>query len=275
MIVKNEAQRLPLCLEAARPAVQEIVVVDTGSIDDTPSVAARFGAHVAMFDFREPDFAGARNASLARATGDWILVLDADEILTHGAHGVLVALVGRAERAGYIVQRRNLRPTQSEPVLIDHALRLFPNDPAYRYRGRVHETIDAAILGHGGRICTSDLVIDHILPPDDSQSLAKSRFYLAILEQELAQRPDDVERLGFRRAELHKLGRIDEAACTAERIAELAPNDPAHHRDVGLYRLVHNKDAKGAESAFRAALALAPDDEQTLNCLRELARSPR
>src|ERR1035438_4910111 len=105
MIVKNEGARLARCLESAARIVQEIVIVDTGSTDDTGAVAARFGAKMSSFDFREPDFSGARNQSLARASGDWILVLDADEILTATAPAAVRALVELGEDVGYVVQR--------------------------------------------------------------------------------------------------------------------------------------------------------------------------
>jgi glycosyltransferase involved in cell wall biosynthesis len=269
MIVKNEGKQLAACLRAAWPVVSEVVIVDTGSTDDTVAVATSFGARLSTFDFRRPDFAGARNHSLELATGDWILVLDADERLTSGAPATVAALCQEGENVGYVVQRRNLRAGAAEG-LTDHALRLFRNGRGTRYRGRVHETVDASILAAGGRIRTSRLTIDHLLPPDHGRSLDKSRFYLGILEEELAQTPDDIDRLSFRRAELHTLGLLDEASRTAERVAELAPGDASHHVHAGLYRLVHHHDVAGAERAFRQALALRPDDARALACLRAL-----
>ena len=80
MIVRNEAERLPGCLESVADLVDEIVIVDTGSTDATKAVAARFGAKVKIFDFAWcDDFAAARNESLRRAGGDWVLWLDADD----------------------------------------------------------------------------------------------------------------------------------------------------------------------------------------------------
>lgn len=270
MIVKDEGSRLAACLESAAGVAHEIVVVDTGSTDDTLSVASRFGAKISTFDFRKPDFSGARNQSLARACGDWVLVLDADEVLAATAPAIVSALTSQEGNVGYVVRRRNVRPPPAE-VLDDYVVRLFPNHPGHRYRGRVHETIDAAILANGGKLRTSHVTIDHLLLEDDGRRLEKSRFYLGILEQELAADPDDVDRLSFRRAELHKLGLLDEATRTAERIVALAPNDPKNHVNVGLYRLVHHRDTTGAERAFRAALALQPDDADARAYLRSLA----
>src|SRR5712692_10367639 len=80
LIVKDEEANLHRCLTSAADLVHEIIVVDTGSADYTKDVALRFGAKA--FDFSWVDsFAAARNESIRRATGDWILWLDADEWL--------------------------------------------------------------------------------------------------------------------------------------------------------------------------------------------------
>ena len=80
MIVRNEEKRLPRCLASAMPWAGETIVVDTGSTDGTIALAERAGARVLHFAWRD-DFAAARNHALAAATREWVLVLDADEIL--------------------------------------------------------------------------------------------------------------------------------------------------------------------------------------------------
>ncbi|MEZ0373175.1 MAG: glycosyltransferase, partial [Candidatus Sericytochromatia bacterium] len=80
MIVRDEADCLAACLASVMPLDPELVVVDTGSHDETPAIAAGFGARVLHHPWND-DFAGARNVSLAQARGDWILVIDADEHL--------------------------------------------------------------------------------------------------------------------------------------------------------------------------------------------------
>ncbi len=80
MIVKNEQDNLPACLRSVAGLFDEIIVVDTGSTDRTREIAAEFGARV--FDFVwVNDFAAARNAALARATGDYAFWLDADDVI--------------------------------------------------------------------------------------------------------------------------------------------------------------------------------------------------
>ena len=81
MIVKNEEQFLDQCLAALDGVAHQIVVVDTGSTDRTVQIAKAHGAEVHHFDWCD-DFAAARNFALEHARGDWVLVLDADEVLT-------------------------------------------------------------------------------------------------------------------------------------------------------------------------------------------------
>ena len=78
MIVRDEEQNLRRCLESVQDLVDEIVVVDTGSVDATVEVATSFGAKVSHFTWVD-DFAAARNFALAQAAHPWRLVLDADE----------------------------------------------------------------------------------------------------------------------------------------------------------------------------------------------------
>ena len=80
MIARDEERFLPECLDRARAAVDEIVIVDTGSKDRTVAIAQSFGAKVLHVPW-DDDFSAPRNAGIAAATGDWILVLDADEFL--------------------------------------------------------------------------------------------------------------------------------------------------------------------------------------------------
>ena len=77
MIVKNEEETLPRCLKSVCSLVDEIIIVDTGSTDLTLSVAKDFCAQIFSFAW-DDNFSSARNYSLDQASGDWILVLDAD-----------------------------------------------------------------------------------------------------------------------------------------------------------------------------------------------------
>jgi len=80
IIVRDEAEFLHACLSSIKGVCDQIVVVDTGSTDDTVDVARGFGADIGFHEWNN-DFAAARNASLEMATGEWILYIDADEQL--------------------------------------------------------------------------------------------------------------------------------------------------------------------------------------------------
>jgi glycosyltransferase involved in cell wall biosynthesis len=106
MIVRNEEANLPACLESARGLFDEIVVVDTGSIDRTREIPRSFGARVCDFVWVD-DFAAARNAALARATGDHAFWLDADDVLDAPEREKLVTLPLRA--GGFALRIRGSR----------------------------------------------------------------------------------------------------------------------------------------------------------------------
>src|SRR5436190_22371274 len=81
MIVKNESKHLANCLESVDGVVDEIIIVDTGSTDNTIEIAEKYGAKVFHYKWHD-DFGAARNEALKYASGDWVLVLDADEVLS-------------------------------------------------------------------------------------------------------------------------------------------------------------------------------------------------
>src|SRR5580658_8633514 len=85
MIVRNEERNLPRCLNSVEGLANELIIVDTGSTDQTPGLAASYGARVIPFDFTVVDFAAARNCAITHARGQCILMLDADEILAPGS----------------------------------------------------------------------------------------------------------------------------------------------------------------------------------------------
>src|SRR3989344_3008454 len=110
MIVKDEEKFLEQCLLSVQGLVDEIVIVDTGSTDKTKEIALRFTSKVYDFVWGD-DFAAARNESLKYATGEWILILDADEVIAQQDHTIIKGLLMRAETErdiyGYILIQRN------------------------------------------------------------------------------------------------------------------------------------------------------------------------
>ncbi len=257
MVVRNEERNLPKCLDSVRGLAGELIVVDTGSIDATPRLAASYGAQVIPFDFTFADFAAARNRAIDGASKPWILVLDADETLDRGGAPMMEELAGRGENVGYFVERRNHWPDPSA-CTTDYAVRLFPNRPQHRYRGRVHETIDASILAGGGRLQQTGIRIDHNFASDPEARRGKNLRYLKILQEEIAADPMDDSRLDFLAAEYHQLEMFDEATGILERIVRLRPRDARAHMFLGTYHLLYQHDPERARADFELALKLRP-----------------
>ena len=97
MIVKDEALTIQRVLECARLVCDELIVVDTGSTDETPELARAMGARVVQFEWVD-DFAAARNHAFEHCGGDWIVWLDADDILSESAQRQILALKRPAQR---------------------------------------------------------------------------------------------------------------------------------------------------------------------------------
>jgi glycosyltransferase involved in cell wall biosynthesis len=258
MIVKNEELVLGRCLDSVREVADEIVVVDTGSTDATIDIARSFGATVLHHDFTDMDFSAARNRALDAAHGDFALVLDADEALRADSQAEVRRLTAWPLPLGYVVNRYNL---DAEGESVDHAVRLFPLRPDFRYRDRVHETVDASILEAGGRLRRSAIDIDHHLPGEDRQR-EKGRLYMSLLHRDLRADPDNVERLTFLAAEYHRQGDFPEATRVAERIAGLRPDDHEVHLTVALYHFAFGGDRGRARASVRSALRLVPNDPE-------------
>ena len=139
MIVKDEEEMLPGCLEAVAGGVDEIIVVDTGSSDRTVEIAESFGAKVIHFPWNG-SFADARNVGLDAAAGDWLMYLDADEHLVPGDAAKIRGLLGRTWREGFHLVETNYTGGDESGTSVTHlALRIFRNRPGYRFEGKIHE----------------------------------------------------------------------------------------------------------------------------------------
>lgn len=133
-IVKNESANLARCLASVQPYVDEMIVVDTGSTDNTVAIAQQYGAKIEHFEWCN-DFAAARNHALSIATGDWILTLDADEELVVQSKQSL--LDASKEGLAYSLIRRE----HGIPDTGLSTIRLFRNAPDLEYRYPYHELL--------------------------------------------------------------------------------------------------------------------------------------
>lgn len=136
IIVKNESQNLSRCLASVQAFVDEMIVVDTGSEDDTVAIAQQYGARVSYFSWCN-DFAAARNFAIAQASGKWILTLDADEELVVERDDWKDQLALAADTLVFSMPLTD----PSQPMTELPALRVFRNLPELRYAGRYHEQL--------------------------------------------------------------------------------------------------------------------------------------
>jgi tetratricopeptide (TPR) repeat protein len=192
MIVKNEEEHLPRCLRSVQGVVDEVIVVDTGSTDRTVAIAEGFGAKVYHFPWTG-DFSAARNVSLEKATGDWIIFLDADEELVEGDGPKLRELIASEGADGYYLTEINfVGDKPGIDAMINTAFRVFRNRPEYRFTGAIHEQIVACVQKYGGRVAFSDVRINHYgYLNQTSRGKKKIQRNLAILQEEVKKRPAD------------------------------------------------------------------------------------
>jgi glycosyltransferase involved in cell wall biosynthesis len=186
LVVRDESAYIAGCLRSLLGNVDEIVVVDTGSHDDTIEIASRFPIKLHHFTWCD-DFSAARNFALERASGDWILAIDADERLAipdREAYARLLADNGKAAWEVRLHPRIGWTPYAK--------MRLFRNEPRIRYRGLVHERIEtdveAVARSDGLAIGLCDLGVTHIATATDQH--AKVPRYLPLLRSQLARDPD-------------------------------------------------------------------------------------
>ena len=212
MIWKNEEHCLGRCLESVRAIADEIVVADTGSTDATVDVARWFGAVVVSVPW-EDDFAAARNLGMAAASGDWLLHLDADEVVDPEGARRIRALVD-ADGAGadavevtlanYCNEPRAWRWVRCAPddsyaagfagYIAAGLLRLFRNGRGFAYREPIHENITESVRERGGVVRVEPILIHHYgYSPEESRRGEKARRYLAIARRKAEACPGDAK----------------------------------------------------------------------------------
>jgi tetratricopeptide (TPR) repeat protein len=213
LIARDEAAQLERCLRSVQGAVDEIILLDTGSKDATPQIGQSLGAQLHFMAWPD-DFSAARNACLQYATGDWVLILDADEELSPAAGASLQALAdsGRADAYRFVV--RNLQPPGELAGYIDLRItRFFRRHPDYRYEGIIHEQITPSVQRAGGAIADADALILHYGYQSKTAQAGSSRAErnLTLLKRALLDAPKDAYLLYQAGITLKSLSRPAEA----------------------------------------------------------------
>ena len=159
MIVKNEEKYLRECLQSVKDVVDEIILIDTGSSDNTINIAKEFGALIFNYNWIN-DFSAARNYALSKSTGDWILYLDADERLSSKSLNEFKNVTAKNDLLGYRCKVINIDEINGKPKFMRYT-RLFHNSPKIKFSGKIHEQIDYSLIGNGYKIFDTDIEIIH------------------------------------------------------------------------------------------------------------------
>jgi len=235
LIVKNEEEFILSCINSVKHLVDEIIVVDTGSHDQTASIAGAAGAKVFHFTWRG-DFSEARNFALEQADCDWIMVLDADETLAPVGSEEFKQLLSDTNVEGYYLHIKNYVGT-GQKVTWDRVVRLFRNKPVYRFTGAIHEQVAPAILNENGGsgLKTAPLVIKHY-GYLKSQVVKKDKFNRnkTIINQELQNNPNNPFLLYCLAVEHYQEGKISEGLQSLEKALRGMHGTEGYFEDVVL-----------------------------------------
>ena len=178
MIVKNGAEHLAQTLESAKPICDELIVVDTGSTDDTVAIAESFGAKVHHFEWID-DFSAARNESFAKATGDWIMWLDCGDTISASSIQSFLQLKSQLdslEQVDFVWANINREITAEGMVVYRFNTPRFIRRSAFHgWVGAVHEYVDGsndrAMIWEGGSV--DDPLAMHNTPTDRNINILK------------------------------------------------------------------------------------------------------
>jgi glycosyltransferase involved in cell wall biosynthesis len=275
LIVKDEEANIEDCLEhlSVTPEISEIIVVDTGSTDKTKEIAARVPM-VKLYDFPWcDDFSAARNFANSKATKDWILSVDADEVITgldkvelSPFHAYRIETrnynnnprwAGNSENIGeYPNHEKGSRWFSSTKV------RLWPNDKRVQFEYPVHEVVENSIYYLGMRMVDSkDVIVHHYGRLNDNYEYGRGDKYLALLHKQLASGKNDLRSLEQLALQMQSMKRFAEARDFWKRILAINPDDKAAHFNTG-HCFAEEGDWEEALVWSRKALEIEPESKE-------------
>ncbi len=273
MIVKNEEKYLPACLASLKPVVDEMIVVDTGSTDRTADIAAAFGARVCNFSWNG-NFSDARNYSIAQAKGAWVLVMDADEVISASDYGALrLAVREGGQHVAWNILTRNYTNRHAHGWNANDGayaaeergcgwhpsrkVRLFPNDERIRFRGEVHELVETSAEESGYVIRDAPVIVHHYgeLAEQQVDKTSKHLVYFQLGKDKLADKPDDLIAIGELAVQAGELKLFAEAIELWDRFLALQPGAPVALFNRGFALMGLGRYSEALEMARRVLKA--------------------
>ncbi len=254
MIVKDAGQFLTPLLESATPWVDEMVIADTGSSDNTRDIIRHADATLLEIPWQD-DFAWARNTVLDQVHGHHVLCLDADEQMSRQDWQQLRewVMAQKEPTAAQLVTRNYLRGHygrrgwQAVPHPDPHALagpwppapgftptakiRLFPNRPDIRFSGILHETVEAAVAAADLPVVDLDLLVHHFGTLEED--LDKATFYLGLARRKTECEPRNAEAWSELTDCAIGTGNLEEALAAIDRALIIEPSHPDRRLTAG------------------------------------------
>jgi glycosyltransferase involved in cell wall biosynthesis len=189
LMVKDEEELLPQCLESIKDVADEIIVVDTGSTDKTVEIAESYGARIYHHPW-ENDFSKHRNQAISYATSDWIFIIDADEELSPESRVQLRQTISNVPPdVSYLYFRVEDKNSSGGVMSVMHSPRLFRNHMGFKYKNFIHNELELK-----GRGDISNLVLFHYgyhLSPERMK--AKFERTTRLLKKRMEEEPDRPE----------------------------------------------------------------------------------
>ena len=247
MLVKNESGLLARAISSARSYVNEIIVIDTGSVDGSDVVAEQLGAKVYRFDWKH-DFSKARNFSISKATGKWILRIDPDEVIPRETALELAQLVQSKTAEGYVFPICNWLATPGTPGAtwaLSETCRLFKNQyPTIYYTNPVHEELDDSFRALA-TVRIKTLIQDGV--PDDK---AKEMGRLQVIKV-----PFQINHFGYLRGKSFLDKKFDYYYQLGKKHIEVDPKDSRPWFNTAVH-LLHCKKYEEALKHYQKVLEL-------------------
>lgn len=274
MIVRDEEKHIRRCIESVKELVDEIVIVDTGSKDNTVEIAKEYGAKVYFQDW-EDDFSKAKNEALRHAAGDWIISLDADEVISKKDHERIRSLLNEKNVMGYRLVQRTYQEKGAVaewchverdcPEAIGAAgyipsklVRLFRREEDIRFQGVVHEVIEYSIVAKGGVIVETDIPIHHYGKMFDVDRIErKKKLYKKIGEKKAALNTGDARAYRDLGIQYIELGLFSEAKDVLIKAIEIESGSAQAHFNLGISYAGTDKKEE-AQKCYRKAINLDP-----------------
>jgi len=275
MITLNEEKDLPQCLNAVKSIVDEIIIVDAQSSDKTKEIAKKYKAKVIDRAWND-DFAAARNESLKQATSDWILVLDADEVIAKSDLDKIKHLLTNENCDAYFLDQRNYtndtklfgwkpldhyKECKGEGFFSNLLIRLFRNNKGIQFSNKIHEMVDKSLLDTKARVENSGIPIHHYGPLRSEEFLKEKREkYLRIGLEEIKRIPDN-PRPYYEVALIYKkTQQWGKAKEYFDKVIELDPDYKLVHTNLGEV-FARQGDEKNAVLSYREAIKRKPKNE--------------